>query len=170
VKYWFHQLKALQSDPRQARWFWYPSYEELLEQIQPAADIPDDDRLASDDEASTVKAPNGLNPNPAKPIDLAWKLHQKLINTDPNDRFYIEIGETVRLRVVDVIFNDSGPTEPPKPILPGATEPLHDQVQNGISPFTLIVSFQYPSGSSDVYLQSIVLDTRTRPGSRRLGE
>lgn len=73
--------------------------------------------------------------------EVAWKFNKLLLETDPESRFYIELGETVRIRCVECVFNDSGPTEPPKNIMQTemAVQNASSQAVGAI-PFTVVVS------------------------------
>ena len=145
-------VSSLSSDGKKQRWFWYPSWEEFKEEEQEDRDQPGSisDNAASDDEGTRVNGFQKTRHKTKEELDTAaWKLNTQLLATDPEDRFYIEVQETVRVRVVDVLFKDSGPTEAPKTVMQqhsvGQTLPLGQQAQtqvqpgSGAVPFTVLV-------------------------------
>lgn len=60
--------------------------------------------------------------------------------TPEDERFYIELGEMVRVRLDEEVFMEAGPQKAPKMVLPGVgQEQQNEQKEPEVQPWTLVV-------------------------------
>jgi DNA-directed RNA polymerase subunit E'/Rpb7 len=104
------------SDPTKALWFWNPNFEMSEDDVQYMETLP-------------------------LPDQRAWQT-KKLLETPEDERYVIELGEIVRVRVEKEFFHDTGPTRPPKAQLPGSV-PVPGEEPEAISPYRIIVRSRF---------------------------
>jgi hypothetical protein len=74
----------------------------------------------------------------ANPLDAKAFKQKRLLQTPADERYMVELGELVRVRVEKVYFHDTGPTRPPKALAAGATAAPAEEAE-AISPYRILV-------------------------------
>lgn len=92
-----------------------------------------------------TEAPEGADPEQHRK-----DLKAALARVPEDDRLYIHLGEMVRVRLDEELFQESGPKKPPKAVAPAAAAAAAAAAENGdqqqqqaepeIPPWTLVVS------------------------------
>lgn len=81
-----------------------------------------------------TEPPEGVDPEQHRK-----ELKAALPKVPEEDRLYIHLGEMVRVRLDEEIFQESGPKKAPKVVLPGVATENNEQQEPEIPPWQLIV-------------------------------